>query len=180
MGLNSVQRIYLNTYSDGLYTNYEVDDIVIVDLAYVYDGEYFHPQIHDIEWTSVGGKHNENEGIMPGIINEFRSWLDDKFGWLKYPIIITIGIIALAFVVRIFGITMVELWELIKSIIKYAGPVIIFGFSLFTVYAMLTWTRRIKTAWGEIWKNPILIIFVIALTVIGIMLFSKHVIPLLP
>lgn len=75
---------------------------------------------------------------------------------------------------------MVELWELIKSIIKYAGPVIIFGFSLFTVYAMLTWTRRIKTAWGEIWKNPILIIFVIALTVIGIMLFSKHVIPLLP
>src|SRR5690554_764398 len=100
----SVQRIYLNTYSDGLYTNYEVDDIVIVDLAYVYDGEYFHPQIHDIEWTSVGGKHNENEGIMPGIIDEFRSWLDDKFGWLKYPIIITIGIIALAFVVRIFGI----------------------------------------------------------------------------
>lgn len=75
---------------------------------------------------------------------------------------------------------MVELWELIKSIIKYAGPVIIFGFSLFTVYAMLTWTRRIKTAWIEIWKNPILIIFVLAIAVIGIIIFRNHVIPLLP
>lgn len=75
---------------------------------------------------------------------------------------------------------MLEIWSLIKGFLTIAGPVIIFVFSLFTVYAMLTWTRKIKTAWIEIWKNPILIIFVLAIAVIGIIIFRNHVIPLLP
>lgn len=56
----SVQRVYLNTYSAGFYTDYEVDDVVIISLAYNYDGEYFAPVIEDVEWYFVGGKGNED------------------------------------------------------------------------------------------------------------------------
>lgn len=99
----SVQRIYLNTYSAGLYTGYEIhDDIVIADLMYIYKGEYFHPQIEDVEWISVGGE-SVNVGIiphLPDIISKFWIWLKEKFGKIATVIAIGLGIIVVAAIFR--------------------------------------------------------------------------------
>lgn len=74
---------------------------------------------------------------------------------------------------------MLELYNLIKSILKYAAPIIIGAFSLLTVYAMFKWTNRIKNAWAAIWSNPILIVFWIVLAVFMYILFKNHVLPVL-
>lgn len=45
-----VYRIYLNTFSDGRYTGFQIgDDIVIIDVLYKVDGEIFHVPYDDID-----------------------------------------------------------------------------------------------------------------------------------
>jgi len=103
---SSMWRVYLNTYSAGLYTGYEIsDDIVLLDLMYIYKGEYFHPQIEDVEWIAVGGSSSEADdaGILPKISNwfeDFFEWLKDKFGTFATIISIGLGIIVVAAIFR--------------------------------------------------------------------------------
>lgn len=98
----SAYRVYLNTYSAGFYTGYQIEDIVLVDIAYIYKGEYFHPRITDIEWTAVGGSNRPESKTLIDYLNEFIKFLDTKFGWLKFPVLIIIGIIILAAINRLW------------------------------------------------------------------------------
>lgn len=88
----SVQRIYLDTYDAGLYTGYQIaDNIELIDIMYIYQGEYFHPVINDIDWIPVGGN---TPGVnLPNVggtfidkIMAFLNWLTGKFSMLGYII----------------------------------------------------------------------------------------------
>lgn len=106
----SLQRVYLNTYSDGLYTDYEIsDDIVLVDIMYLYKGEYFHPRIEDIDWTSVGGKGSDAEDHITKnpvfkFFEDFNKFLKDKFKQyapLVWAVIIITAIMLLLYVIKL-------------------------------------------------------------------------------
>lgn len=74
---------------------------------------------------------------------------------------------------------MFQIWEVIKSIIKYAGPVIIGVFTIFTAASMFRWSAKLKDDWKEIFSSPIKVIFWLALLVVLIFVFYEQVIPLL-
>lgn len=101
----SIYRIYLDTYSKGLHTDYEINDnIVLVDIMYEYQGEYFHPIIEDIDWTGVGGKGSEAIDHEPPFIKAakgFLNWLKDTFGKFYTVAIIVIIIILIVLVLEI-------------------------------------------------------------------------------
>lgn len=70
--------------------------------------------------------------------------------------------------------------KIIRGLLEVGGALIITVFSLISVYSMLKWGSKIKTAWYEIAKNPITIVFFIIVAVILIILFYKYVLPLFP
>lgn len=75
---------------------------------------------------------------------------------------------------------MVEFLRIIRGFLEVGGALIITVFSLISVYAMLKWGTKIKTAWYEIAKNPITIVFFIIVAVILTILFYRYVLPLFP
>lgn len=115
-GEHSTYRIYLDTYDKGFYTDYEIDDILLLDLMYIYQGEYYHPQIEDVDWTSVGGKNADNNWTTPEFpnipehIKNFNDWLKSKFKSAYIIVLVIIIVIAMTFVAaairwirRLFG-----------------------------------------------------------------------------
>lgn len=117
-GEYSLWRIYLDTYDSGLWADYKIhDDITLLDLMYVYKGEYFHPRIEDVLWTSVGGYGHEASDAgwlskldLSGLFTNFSSFLKDKFGWV-WPVIIVIIVIIILVLIRRFWLWIKRSWN---------------------------------------------------------------------
>lgn len=74
---------------------------------------------------------------------------------------------------------MTEIWDLIKSGIKYFGPVIIGLGNLLIIFGVYRALNRTKKAVYLIFSNPLLMILYVATTILAIALFATKVMPLL-
>lgn len=102
-GEYSVQRVYMNTYSAGYWTGYRInDDLALVDLQYVYQGEYYHPVIDDVEFDFSGGQDTPIE--LPDLPNFITKILDPDNGyqWIFYVILGLAGIYLVLWVFKKF------------------------------------------------------------------------------
>lgn len=97
---SSVYRVYLNTFNDGRYTNYQIhDDIVIMDVMYEYKGEIYHVAYDDIvtdgSFGGVGSGTGGGTGLGGSDSNGWDwSWLTNIFSTIPSEYLI-IGVIAL-------------------------------------------------------------------------------------
>lgn len=103
---SSVYRVYLQTYNDGRYTNYQIGgDIIVMDLMYEYQGEVYHVPYEDISndgsfggtgsgttgGSGLGGDESNLEDFM-NFLNGAKAWISNNWILLAIIPLVIIGL----------------------------------------------------------------------------------------
>lgn len=118
-GTKSMYRVTLNRHRDAFQTKISVNDVNIVSVLYVYQGEYFHVQQDDIISLITDASSGMDLDDLIAALNAFMAWLDNM-DWGNIFVIITAIIVGLIVVVLLGPIfSLIKLiWSGIKTIFK--------------------------------------------------------------
>lgn len=73
---------------------------------------------------------------------------------------------------------MVEVFEILKSFLKYIGPLAIIGFGILIAWGLVKWFGKMKEAVYGLSSNPASLIFAILLIAAGLYFWFSYLLPL--